>query len=345
MFNLNKVENQILGDRHNGGKSVFLNKNGLVEKPRPCLAEWFFLSKNSPLRIFLNETPTFGYFPNLEFYGNNFSKQGTVDFLSIDSSLTAKGHAVEASEAVGNLLAISQWFGLSDFHYENIKYGVNNNGRFILAPIDIECFFQKITLPFQTGLISKDNTDVNYGVKKIIDSGALLPVQVIEAYLNTMKIFFSNQKEIFKIVNGVFSKSDISRVLLQDTKVYKVLSSNGMTFSSFLPEESIQLKAGDVPYFFRHLDSHKINYWNNNEITEVNISTSSYSILPQVALLELNIYWNELANSTKHGALQIADRLIGKINLYHEESSELELKKNDNKIEIITKDWRVKCVV
>jgi hypothetical protein len=342
---LNKFENQILGDRHNGGKTVALNKNGFIEKPRPCLAEWFFLSESSPLRVYFKDNSIFNYFPNLEFYNENLSEVGVVNFLNLNTSLSSNRDAVKMSEAVGNLLAISQWFGLSDLHHENIKYGLDEKGKFIFAPIDIECFFQNIKLPFQTGLISKDHTDIKFGIKNIMDLNVLLPIHVVGAYLSTMEVLFLNRNQIFKIINDVFNPKDLSRVLLKNTSVYGHWCNDVVNVDNLTLEELDQLKVGDIPYFFRFLNSKTINYWNNGEVAVVKDAMDSTAMLTQLILSELNIYWEELEKFVKHGAFQIADRLSDKINIYHEQISGLELKKNGNTLEIITKEWRSKCVL
>jgi hypothetical protein len=345
MQNLKLSRPQILGDKHNGGKSVALNIDGRIEKPRPCLAEWFFLSESSPLRVFFKDNSIFNYFPSLEFYNENLSEVGVVNFLNLNTSLTSNCDAVKMSEAVGNLLAISQWFGLSDLHHENIKYGIDEKGKFIFAPIDIECFFQNIKLPFQTGLISKDHTDIKFGVKNIMDSNVLLPIHVVGAYLSTMRELFLNQNQIFKIINDVFNSKDFARVLLKNTSVYGHRCNGILTVDHLILEEVDQLNAGDIPYFFRYLNSKTINYWNNGEVATVKDVTVSSFILTQLLISELNIYWKDLEKFIKHGALQIADRLSDKINLYHEQISGLELRKHDNTLEIITKEWRSKCVL
>ena len=345
MLILNKFENQILGDRHNGGKSVVLNKNGFIEKPRPCRAEWFFLSEKSPLRVYFKESSIFSYFPNLEFYNENLSEVGMVDFLNLNTSLSKHNDKIKISEAVGNLLAISQWFGLSDLHHDNIKYGCDEKGKFILAPIDIECIFQNIKLPFQTGLISKDQTDVKFGIKNIMNTTSLRPVLVVEAYLRTIEVLFLNRNQLFKIINDVFNPNDLARVLLKDTSVYRCWINGIMDGNHLISEEIDQLKAGDIPYFFRYVSSNTINFWNNGKVTILKDAPNSSFMLTQLLLLELDDYWEELGKFIKHGALQIADRLTDKINLYHEQISGVELKKNGNTLEITTKEWRSKCVL
>ncbi|MGZ3789774.1 MAG: hypothetical protein ACXVLQ_14690 [Bacteriovorax sp.] len=339
---LNKFKQQVLGDRHNGGKTVLLNEKGLVEKPRPCLAEWFFLSGESPLRNFFEANSIFSFFPKLEFYGDDLSKVGVVSFLNVDSNLLTETHAISVSLAVGNLLAISQWFGLSDLHCENIKYGIDYKNNFILAPIDVECVFQEIKLPFQTRLIQKNINDENFGLKNLINSKILLPVQVVAAYLETMEVLSSQQEQVYKIINDVFNATDISRILLKDTKMYR---SWNRTPEDFYQEEIVQLKAGDIPYFFRQLESNQINYWFKDNVTPLMLSSHSHSILAQVVLSDLNIYWESLRKYVRHGSLQITDRLLGSSQSYHEVSPGLELIKKDNQIEIITTHWRAKCAL
>ena len=336
---------KILGDRHNGGKSVTLNSNGVIEKPRPCRAEWFFLSESSPLRVYFKDNSIFNYFPNLEFYNENLSAVGVVNCLNLNTQLSINRDEIKTSEAIGNLIAISQWFGFSDLHHENIKYGYNEKGKFIFAPIDIECFFQNIKLPFQTGLISKDHTDIKFGIKKIMDSNVLQPIHVVEAYINTMKVLFLNRNQTLKIITDVFNPNDLARVLLKDTTVYKDWFNCMMEAKHLIPEEIDQLRSGDIPYFFRYLNSKTINYWLNGKVAEVKNTIDSSFVLTQLPLSELNIYWDNLENFIKHGALQITDRLTDKINLYHESIPGLELKKNEKNLEIITKEWRSKCAL
>ena len=133
---------------------------------------------------------------------------------------------------------------------------------------------------------------------------------------------------------------------MKNTSIYGRWCNGVVEVDHLILEEVDQLKTGDIPYFFRYLNSKTINYWNNGEVAAVKDATDTSFILPQLLLPELNIYWEELEKFVKYGALQIADRLTVKINLYHEQISGLELiKKNDNTLEIITNEWRSKCVL
>jgi hypothetical protein len=341
----NKLTNKFLGDPHNGGKAVCLNNKGRIEKPRPCLAEWFFLSDKSPLRILYNDTFIFTYFPNLEFYGEELSCHGEVSRLDVDPNLIDSSHVHKVAEATGNLLAVSQWFGLSDLHFENIKFGIDRNNKLILAPIDIECFFQEIKLPFQTGLISKNNTDKNFGFKGIISQKNGSPVRIIENYLSTMKMLKSRQSLISKIINEVFTQADLSRVILQDTANYHEWIDGKVLSCLYTNEEIAQLTVGDIPYFFRTLYSKQINYWSKNQITPVAHGKAIHTYLDQIPLNELDIYWKNVDNYLKQSALQIADRVLVDTKTFSETSSHMGIKKVDGYLEISTSDWRCKCAL
>lgn len=343
---LKKVEKKILGDRHNGGCTVILNQDGLVEKPRPCLAEWLFLSGKSPLRKHFKNDSLFSFFPDLNFYDNDLSREGIVDFLELNSNIPILYDKTMVGEAVGNLLGVSHWFGISDLHCENIKWGIDRNDNFILAPIDIECFFQDIKLPFQTGLVSKELDDGTYGLKNLIEAVPINPIDVIKSYLSTMKLCYLEKNTICQIIEGTFTEKSISRVLLKDTRAYKGWCTDiNLQILSFLPEEIEQLKEGDIPYFFRELGFFGIKYWHRGKAIDVRIDCVEATILPQVLIFDLNKYWNEAEKWARYGALQIVSRLLAAEKFYSAKSSELEIMKDSSKIEIITKEWRVSCVL
>lgn len=260
-----------IGDPHNFGRRVCLHDANHVYKPRPLIWEWLFLDAASPLRIHVrqlaaeqNQRNPFRLFPDLQFKTaeeDSLLKTGIVDRLVLsevkDASLTE-----QVWQGIGATVAIACWFGMADLHYLNMAWGCDHQGRFIFAPFDIECILDLFTLPSQTLLLpSHDLPATKTGLIKARQQmqSATETAALCQGYLRTLQFFKTNEKSVNQVLTELegFSEWPV-RVIIRSTREYVNALNTQTGFSDFLPEESLQMARGDVPYFFRKINSSQI---------------------------------------------------------------------------------------
>lgn len=279
----------ITADTHNLGRKVYFS-DGKVIKPRPVGLEWIFLSSASPLRKIFLELSLFNEMclPDLNFDNNHLGpslKENKVDFLKLkhnDFSLSES-----RLEAVGAVLAIIQNFGLGDLHFENMALGESEDGNFIFSPIDIECAFESYTLASQSLVLpSKIFGAEKCGSAKLInkikvDKLSFAPAIILRAYIETLLILQENSRKIITTLQEIIKDdSCISRVVLRETKKYINSLELGIVDSDYNSDELIQLKNGDVPYFFRFINSRKLYFWKDGKnYCESSIDVKSFDKL------------------------------------------------------------------
>jgi len=276
---------KIFADSHNFGKSVFFEE-GYIYKPRPVGLEWLLLSVESPLRKLLSESNIFAAkcLLNINYDNQSFKpslKENRVEY--IEKPFIKKSLSEQDYLDIGSVIALTQWFGLSDLHHENMFIGHQANGNFICSPIDIECIFEHHNLPSQSllvpsYLIEKDQS----GLKDIfghVSEGNHIAC-LISGYVDTFEKLNSISKDIYDLVlNLSDTRGFSSRVILRSTQKYYDLKEGREHFDMF-DEESIQIANGDIPYFFKFLDSKDIYYWNTPEtFLKVSFSLSDFENL------------------------------------------------------------------
>lgn len=259
-----------LSDLHNFGRYVYFAEDNYVFKPRFLGWEEFFLSYKSPLRSYFkastnkNEDPFF-FFPLLRFknISNIDIPCGYIEKVSLTQSQTHENLYIE--KAVGNLIAIVLWFGLSDLHFENIFSGFDKNNNYFCFPIDIEIVFGKISLLSNTLLFpDSEEKDQLHGTKNL-GSKIKNPAIVISSFLNTIDTLSKNKDKIFEIIikNIVPEKFPV-RYVIRATKEYYNFIQKNQHQTYFINEEIIQLNRNDIPYFFTFLNSRNIFYYTSS---------------------------------------------------------------------------------
>lgn len=308
----------VLGDRHNFGRQVKTVK-AKVLKPRPTGIEWLFLSKESPLRNYLEKLriSCLEGFPDLRFDSFKFEPtlcESKVDFVAMDFSkpLVIKE---ETLHRIGSLIGFVHWFGIGDLHSENIFLGSTTDGRELCAPIDIESIFEKHYLPSQSlllpsRLVERKKSGLFRFITKLEKN--FYPERVaiiISSYLDTLWTLDAHKIEILNIINRIYPLGKIvSRVILKPTKDYLDHISK-KTEIDLYHEEELQLENSDIPYFFKYLNSDKILFWKTGthfEETTIDINDCD-KLAQQVRSIDLEKLLSTNENlKPEFGILQIA---------------------------------------
>lgn len=265
-----------LGDTHNFGRSVFeLLSDNIILKPRQIDFELLFLDKNSKLRqIFKkNDKSPFEYFPSLpneflvESEYNNLGFNSVFKFQKTDPVYTKK----DLSQAIGSLIAVCLYFGMTDMHVDNIYFG-NINDKLCLFPIDIETIGYNLQLPIETHLLSSHKTPVN-------DAGLALPIQIfkeigmsvnnlLEMYQTFYSVLYILNEKVGEI-RSIFEQINVPiRYIPRSTRYYTEYIKRNCSLFNLADEEIIQLDRLDVPYFFRMKGESILRFYTSEDLSE-----------------------------------------------------------------------------
>jgi len=287
-----------LGDSHNFGRRVSMQK-GRVQKPRTLLWEWLLLARDSPLRKLLDAraerdgcgSEAFGFLPTLKFFQSRSAGPagarsgsrlgGEVARLVLEplGRVTAPVRR-ELAVVLGRSLALWSWLGVSDLHWENLALGVDERGRIVFGPLDIELILADLSLPTETKLLP--DADPEYAVicqhaagvrralpylGKPVDAGDLLAMAA--AYRATLFFLERHAGAIGKVFGSLpgFRETPI-RVCLRGTEEY-VRAFEQPPWPPLLEAEAEQLARGDIPYFFRLYGKPGIHYFANRELSKL----------------------------------------------------------------------------
>ncbi|HYQ04730.1 MAG TPA: hypothetical protein VER96_38915 [Polyangiaceae bacterium] len=278
---------QLLGDSHNFGRRVLLNGER-IEKPRTLLWEWLLLSSESPLRVLLDSAAArdgfgvdaFGFLPTLQFFGTRGALGGEVERLRLEPlpALDAESRR-ELALIVGRSLALWSWLGVADLHWENLVLGVNERGRMVFGPLDIEMILAELSLPTETKLLP--DADPEYaaicrhasGVRRVLPFLGK-PIAVAElltmagAYRGTLSFLDRHADEITKVFSALPELRQAPlRVLLRGTADY--VQAPKSLWPPLLDAEVEQLARGDIPYFFRLYGQPGIHYYADETLSQV----------------------------------------------------------------------------
>lgn len=344
----------IEADFHNFGRRVLKDENHIL-KPRPVGLEWLFLSKNSPLRKQLEQLEVFCIDNFVDLYFEDYSFEPTLDNSRLDLfELENKDLKLNRKEllSVGSIIGLTQWFGMGDLHSENIFIGHKNN-RFICSPIDIECLFDDFKLPSQSLIIPSYLIEENEsGLSKIFTAlqgqkNTEVVATILFSYIDTHIKLSEKSLDIFKTIFNIISSDKIcSRVILRSTQKYYDHISGKHELEMF-PDEEFQTKNGDIPYFFRFLNSKDLYFWKNEkEFIKSNIKTTDLEKLDQQIPIINESYFKfkKDINHIKVGIAQIARYFdIDDKKNYTSEYLGVKINYIDNDIEIQTSQGNFKC--
>jgi hypothetical protein len=277
-----------LGDSHNFGRRVAL-RDGRVHKPRALLWEWLLLAAASPLRRLLDEqaqrdgcpADAFGFLPTLRFYRSKSGIGGAVEQVRLSPlpELDRSGRRALAV-IVGRSLALWSWLGVSDLHWENLVLGVDDQGRMVFGPLDIEMILADLSLPTETKLLP--DADPEYaaicqhacGVRRVLPYlGKPVAAEDVLAMAGAYRATLAFLDRHAAAIADVFSslpelRTTPIRVCLRGTDEY-VRASSEPLWPPLLDAEAEQMARGDIPYFFRFYGRQGIHYYGNETLSEL----------------------------------------------------------------------------
>ena len=268
------------GDSHNFGRHVTIEGNQ-VHKPRTVLWEWLVHGAGSPLRALLDtlaneelgDRDGFAFLPELRFSEPTARDGGTVEKLVLEPlGSLSMARRRELAIVVGRATALFAWLGLADLHWENMALGLNERGRLVFAPLDVEIVFDDLALPTATKLLPE--ADPEYGAVNRHACGArrVLPflgkpvdvddlVAMVDAYHGALALLERHGKRISAVLTDVPGLREAPiRVLLRGTGDY-VRARSSPVWPPLLDAEAEQLARGDIPYFFRLYGRAGIHYF------------------------------------------------------------------------------------
>ena len=268
---------QPLGDPHNFGKRVALTAEDQISKPRNLFWEWLFLSSASPFRRLIDRaastkgvTSPFRLFPDLAFTTDSLIAGGTVSRLKL-TPFSARDITPGLCESVGSVIGLVTAMGIADLHRQNVVFGIDESGRPIFAPLDIESALETYSLPSQTHLLPSTEEPSDLcgfaGFLKIAsgtDRDLSITTAFAHGYLTTVELVLNNAAKISETFSALdqFKKAPVRLFLRATRQYYSWLEQTGRAIEPPLHEsEWEQLKRGDIPYFVRFLDSKEIMYF------------------------------------------------------------------------------------
>jgi len=257
---------ETFGDSHNLGKRVRLNGNVLV-KPRSTYFEKLFLNKSSELRNFFRNSNTSleeldTYYPDLKFTEVNSG----ICFAETKITKLEESIPSEISKflcrSIGKNIALMQWFGISDLHCQNMMFFQKNNMTSV-CPIDIEVIFSDIFYPSQSYLIGKKNGVA--GFKKIEEINYDNPlenfIEIFKSYTETIESLNFLKPKIESLLQEILPKDAVVRAIFRDTQMYI----NKSNIEKYEESERVQLKRGDVPFYYKSIWEDKYYFISENE--------------------------------------------------------------------------------
>jgi hypothetical protein len=335
-----------MGDTHNFGRAVWKMDENWLRKPRPLIWEYMFLDQRSGLRRVLDEIGCFPYLPYLTIDPEaGYGHAGRAEILKLSAGdVTPDFSPSTIGEYAGSLIALAVWFGLSDLHCENVLFGVRD-GKFILAPVDIECVLDPVHLPTRSFLLAPRSSDVDLCGLSFLFKAPFSPdvaASVCLGYVQALQSLAKHRSRLATEFRLLCDNRDLTtRVLLRSTHEYFQSPENieALRNKPLLRCEKIQLLRGDVPYYLRDIDSRQIKYFASPDTLEDACLEGRFivpSLLPVLSNFD-QLQAQNLDHWLKIGAMQIATRLLERLDSdqnLHTEYAGLTLKKQSGIITI-----------
>lgn len=243
-------------DRHNFGKCVkrIERASGYwYRKPRSVYWEHLFFGQDSPLKSFFDVVGFNGdrilseylFSLNVEFESEwlGFSEEVSADETPISD---------EHFYSLGILIGYCYLFGIRDLHKYNLVVKKNR-----LQIIDAEVVLTNLILPNETLLfpfreILFESSAASLLCTDLKKYSARQIEKLFAGYFDVTTAILDNMPAIVSLLERGCQKNHPVRVILKNTKQYRDFLTGMGSVNDFLPEEMIQLKRGDIPYFFKY---------------------------------------------------------------------------------------------
>lgn len=340
-------------DKHNFGQSVSIGLNNKIFKPRCLFWEWLFLSENK-LRNYLNEIyiddiSIMSNWPTLEFTSIDNFNTGYVDYLILNPIYEI---SLINCKKIGFTYALLLWFGIGDLHDENVVAGINSKGDFIFSPIDIELIFENNALLTQALLLESDDLESNLSgsnkIRKFITNGFQI-IEICKGFSKAIESLNIHRNKILEILEYYLDiyKPKIRKVIRSTMEYQKILEKNSIAENATLNySEKIQLNRGDIPYFFRFLESKDLYYFdqpNNtskltNQMFDLGNKKQIESLMRDQICYPNKSHLNKIV---KFNLLQIIDRLSNR-EFVEAVGHDFIVYKNQNSIILMYDDIKIK---
>lgn len=269
-----------LGDSHNFGRRVSV-RDGRIVKPRTIFWERLVLSGESALRKLLDDAAerdglgrdAFGFLARLQFFPSRSGPGGEVERVELAPLGEIAGEEKRSlARIVGRSLALWSWLGVSDLHWENLVLGLDERGRVVFSPLDVEMILSDLATPTETKLLP--DADPEYaaicrhaaGVRRVLPYLGK-PVEAVDllamagAYRRTLALLDRHASEIASVIERSPGMREAPiRVCLRGTDEYVRARSEAL-WPPLLDAEAEQLGRGDIPYFFRLYGRPGIHYY------------------------------------------------------------------------------------
>jgi hypothetical protein len=268
------ISDRLDADPHNFGRKTRLVQVGtqlVVEKRRTVYWEWLFFGTDSPLRSVLSKAAPANSRVGLvldSFFQISISDP---DVSSIVSMVEEDTDPIDPNWfQVGGLLAYCWMMGIGDLHRSNIL-----RTRRGLLPIDVECVLGPLRSPSQTLLIPFRETNAQLcGLARSWDLGRrrLSPEQFKEfadGFYSMAQALVKAKIELVRVMSDLPElKVQPVRILLRPTREYMAgIGSRSLPDVFF--EEEVQLKRGDIPYFFSYVGGRGLYYYSDPTLTHI----------------------------------------------------------------------------
>lgn len=267
------------GDTHRFGQFVKCADSCI--KPRNGTLEFLFSDPNSPISPWLKQL----YPTRFEYSINRISTWHTecqnLSSLAFNANnLTyaevCTQHGVADSIAYWMVLTLA--FGITDLHANNVLIIKDQKGLCHFQPIDLELIFEPTTNLVSTSLIGhstnffgRSGIFAQWGSDDFLYSSGFPLIAVIDRLLTLFASLDAKQlADICKTISLELKGKPVRRIS-RATEDYRkaILSDSSLVFENFHPEEKLQMKAGDIPYFFHQYPSPEIRYFNSVETHSV----------------------------------------------------------------------------
>lgn len=254
------------GDSHRFGQRVeelaLAGGTRFFNKPRSVLLEKLFLDPSYCPAWVRRHLP---YNPAIA-VASRSPWDGQVQALDTqDWSISDLRKCPQYARRAGALIAICTFLGITDLHFQNVLPQLETDGTWAPVPIDIECVFWDCVSAIDTNLISSPFTLPHETGLSVGSGEAYFPERpslLLDGYLEASSHLLPVLEEVLVGIEREMGEHPI-RVILRPTQDYRRLMTSTDPLRDALedqslarkgwgliPEELVQLRAGDIPYFF-----------------------------------------------------------------------------------------------